>query len=88
MLPAYLYWLLLLAISGYALWQGRSDERLVAGACLLASLITLAALSPTHLRYSHVELGVLLVDIGVLLVFTAVALRSSRFWPLWVADCN
>ena len=85
MLPAYFYWLLLLAITGYALWRGRSDERIVAAACLVASLITYAVLSPRLMRYSQVEIGVLVVDIGVLAVFTAVALQSRRFWPLWVA---
>lgn len=85
MLPAYFYWLLLLAITAYALWRGRSDERIAAVAALAASLITYAVLSPRVMRYSQVEIGVLLVDIGVLAVFTAVALQSSRFWPLWVA---
>jgi len=27
----------------------------------------------------------MLVDLGVLAAFVAVALRSKRFWPLWVA---
>jgi hypothetical protein len=36
-------------------------------------------------RYSGVEAGILLVDIGALAGFTWVALRSERFWPLWVA---
>ena len=85
MLPALFYWLLLLAITAYALWRGRSDERIVAGACLAASVITYAVLSPRIMRYSQVETGVLLVDLGVLAVFTMVALQSNRFWPLWVA---
>jgi hypothetical protein len=85
MLPAYFYWLLLLAITAYAIWRGRSDERIVAAACLMASLITYAVLSPRLMRYSEVEMGVLMVDIGVLAVFTGVALQSNRFWPLWVA---
>ena len=85
MLPAFFYWPLLLAITAYAMWRGRSDERIVAGACLAASLITYAVLSPRMMRYSQVETGVLLVDLGVLAVFTMVALQSNRFWPLWVA---
>ena len=85
MLPAFFYWLVLLGITAYALWRGRSDERIVAGACLAASLISYAVLSPRIMRYSQVETGVLMVDLGVLAVFTMVALQSSRFWPLWVA---
>jgi hypothetical protein len=43
------------------------------------------AISPLHQRYSGVEEGLLLVDLAVLAGFVAVALRSNRFWPLWVA---
>ena len=85
MLPAYFYWLTLLAITAYALWRGRSDERIVALACLMASVVTFAVLSPIRTRYADVELGVLAVDLAVLGVFVAVALHSHRFWPLWVA---
>jgi hypothetical protein len=30
-------------------------------------------------------LGLLVIDAAVLIGFVAVALRSDRFWPLWVA---
>ena len=43
------------------------------------------AVSPIHRRYSGVEEGLLLVDMAVLAGFVTVALRSKRFWPLWVA---
>ena len=85
MLPPYFYWLVLLAVTAFALWRGRSDERVAAGACFLASVLTIAVLSPLKMRYAHVELGVLAVDLGVLGVFVALALQSHRFWPLWVA---
>jgi len=85
MLPAYFYWLLLLLVTAYAVWKGRTDERIVTIACLMASIFTLAVLSPLRTRYANVEVGVLAVDLGVLAVFTAVALHSRRFWPLWVA---
>jgi hypothetical protein len=32
-----------------------------------------------------VEIGVFAVDVGTFLAFTWVALKSERFWPLWVA---
>lgn len=76
----------LLALScGYALWRGNRDARVVAIACVLATLATHLALAPLRERYSSVEEGVLLVDTLTLLVFIFVALRSDRFWPLWVA---
>ena len=76
----------LLVIScGYALWRGNRDARIVAMACAVATLATHFAIAPLRDRYSSVEEGVLLVDSLTLLVFVLVALRSDRFWPLWVA---
>jgi hypothetical protein len=70
---------------GYALTRGRSDERIVAVVCVVASVVTAFALSSWHQRYSGVETGELLVDLATLAAFVFVALRSDRFWPLWVA---
>ena len=43
------------------------------------------AISPLRQRYAGVEEGLMLVDLAVLAGFITVALRSKRFWPLWVA---
>lgn len=80
-----IYTVLLLGVCGYAFWRGRSDERVAAAVCLIASLASLALLGPARLRYSGVELGVLAVDLFTLAAFTYVALRSDRFWPLWIS---
>jgi hypothetical protein len=76
---------LLLAVCVYAWWRGGSDERIVAAACLSGTVATLLVVSPLRERYSGVEEGLLLVDLAVLAGFVTVALRSNRFWPLWVA---
>ena len=76
---------LLLAVCIYALWRGGTDERIVAATCLAGTAATLIAISPLHKRYSGVEEGLMLVDVAILLAFIAVALRSKRFWPLWIA---
>src|SRR4249919_3753528 len=80
-----IYTVLLLGVCGYAFWRGRRDERLAAAVCLIASVASLALLGPARLRYSGVELGVLAVDLFTLAAFTYVALRSDRFWPLWIS---
>jgi hypothetical protein len=85
MLPRYLFWTILLLTCGYALWKGRSDERMVAAVCLMASLATKLVISPLTQRYKGVETGLLVIDLLVLSAFLFVALRSTRFWPLWVA---
>jgi hypothetical protein len=76
---------LLLAVCIYAWLRGGSDERAVAATCLAGTLATLLVISPLRQRYTGVEEGLMLVDLGVLAGFITVALRSRRFWPLWVA---
>ena len=81
----YIFWAILLLTCGYALWRGRSDERIVALVCLLATFATRFAISPLQVRYASVESGLLMIDLLALLAFIWIALTSQRFWPLWVA---
>ncbi len=85
MLSPTIYWLLLGGIAAYAFIRGRVDERLVALTCILATLITWLFNSPLSERFGRVENGVLVADLLALAGFTLVALRSDRFWPMWVA---
>ena len=81
----YYFRALLLAVCAYALWRGRGEERAVALVCLGATLASRLAFSPLSVRYSGVEGGLMAIDLVVLASFVAIALRSQRFWPLWVA---
>lgn len=85
MLGPYVFLPVLLAVCLYAWWRGGPDERIVAAACLAGTAATLLVVSPLRYRYANVEEGLLLVDAAVLAGFVTVALRSKRFWPLWVA---
>lgn len=76
---------LLFLVCLYALLRGTQEARVVAVICLFGSLATSLLISPLNERYSGVETGVFIVDVAVLTGFVAVALRSSRFWPLWIA---
>ena len=76
---------LLVLSCGYGLWRGDRDVRIVAAACMLATLATHFAIAPLRERYASVEEGLMVIDGLMLLVFVTVALRSDRFWPLWVA---
>lgn len=84
MLTPQTYYAILFLVSAYAFLRGRSDERIAAATCILATFATNIVYSPSG-SYVGVERGVLLVDIGALAAFTFLALRSDRFWPLWVA---
>lgn len=85
MFEPFIYFGLLALCCGYALLRGNVDARIVATLCVVGTLATLAFLSPMATRFTGVEGATLLVDLAVLAGFVAVALQSSRFWPLWVA---
>jgi hypothetical protein len=84
MLSPQVYYALLFFVSIYAFLRGSADERIAAATCILATFATNLVYSPRG-SYVDVGIGVLLVDIGALSAFTVIALRSDRFWPLWVA---
>lgn len=66
---------------GYALLKGNRDARIVAIVCLIATFASYPFIS----YYARLEASVMAVDILTFLAFTAVALRSDRFWPLWIS---
>ena len=85
MLGTFNYLAILAAVSVYAFLYGRSDERLAAGICVVATGATHGLMMLIGETYSRVEAGLFLVDFLALLAFLYVALRTDRFWPLWVA---
>lgn len=85
MLSPTAYYIVLLSICSYAWIFGRRDERAVAAICIAATLATSLVISPFENRFSGMEAGILLVDLGAFAGFTWVALRSDRFWPLWIS---
>lgn len=79
------YLAILAAVSLYAFLRGRADERLAAAICIVATAATHGLMLAIGETYSRVETGLLLVDIATLGAFLYIALRTDRFWPLWVA---
>ena len=72
-----------LALSS-CLWMvaryGKSDERGALIAVIVASIIT--PFSQAH-HFEQPEVGIYVVDLLTLLFFVFLALRSSRYWPLF-----
>lgn len=85
MLSPLTYFLVLAMVCAYAFYRGQTESRVAAIICVAASIASTIVMSPLAGRYSGVESGVFIVDVAVLIGFTAIALRSDRFWPLWVA---
>lgn len=84
MLPAQVYYAILLLCAGYAMLRGGAPERAGAGIIVLGSVCTTILLSARPVRYASVETGVLAVDVTVCAAFLALALRANRYWPLWM----
>lgn len=80
-----LFRILLVLVALYALVRGRRDERQVGIIFVVGVIATELVLPAPRQRFAGVELPLMLVDVAVFLGFTWVALRSERFWPLWIA---
>jgi hypothetical protein len=81
----YIFWTLLLLTCGYALWRGRKYEQWSALICIAASVVSVLFRASVRQSYLGIEISDLIVDTVVLVAFVGIALRSDRFWPLWVA---
>lgn len=78
------YWGVACVCTYYAFSAGGRSERAGAAIILLGSIATVVATSAMPIRYRTAEFGVLTVDLIVLAALLFLALRSDRYWPLWV----
>lgn len=76
--------ILLAIVAAYALLRGSRDERIVGLICVAGTFLTQIVLAPLAQRFTGMETHAHLVDVIVFAGFLWVALRSERFWPLWV----
>jgi hypothetical protein len=80
-----LFLILCIVSCGYAFARGGRSERICALAFAIGVILTFAAVSPLATRYRHVELSVAAIDMVSFLIVLAVALRSERYWPIWLS---
>lgn len=79
---------LLLISSGYAMWRGGAPERAVGASMLAAYVATLFSHSEFAVRFTDVEFGVLTIDIILMVVLMAIALKADRGWPMLLAGLH
>lgn len=79
------YWALLLFVLVAAFRRGDRETRVAAVICLVATFLSVVLVTPFAQGFDQVEAWVALVDVGVLGAFVLIAVRSNRFWPLWVS---
>lgn len=80
-----LFRILLALVALYALLRGKRDERQVGLIFVIGVIATELVLPPARERFAGVETRLMFVDLAVFAGFLWVALRSERFWPLWMA---
>ena len=85
MLRVAIFYSLLTAVNLLAWRRGRQEERLAAATCVVGTLLTVAVSEEVARRFGDFNLAAFVIDLVVLLVFLGIALRSRRFWPMWVA---
>lgn len=68
----------------YAIVRGGWSERIVAIAFLMGTGLTQVVMPAPGVRFRHVELSVLMVDLAVFSAMFGVALFSRKYWPLWM----
>jgi hypothetical protein len=78
------FYLLLTGVVLLAVFRGRKDERQAAAICVIGTALTVHAGDALPLRFQTFDVLAFVVDVGVFLSFLAIALRSERYWPLWV----
>jgi hypothetical protein len=80
-----LYWLLLLTVVGLAIWRGDREVRGAALICLVATIGSLQAFGGFAEFGLRIRDSVAVIDVVTFAAFVAIAVRSKRFWPMWVA---
>ena len=81
----FLFYLLLAGLVALAWWRGRFDERAAALLCVGGTALTVLVGNALDIHSSGFHLAAFAVDGAIFLAFLVIALRSERFWPIWVA---
>ncbi len=83
MLTAVLFWALAITCCGYGAIYGGRSGRQVAVVYLLAITATIPA-NRMQVDWMHTHWPVFLVDLGLGIALYVIAMRSQRYWPLWI----
>src|SRR5690606_28505535 len=75
-----------LLVLAFAYWKGENQEKMGITAYVIAWFATMLVQNEVH--PDSVQYPTFAIDIIVLLVFTGLAWKSSRTWPIWAAGCQ
>lgn len=72
----------------YVLARGGAPERTAMISLVVASELTLLAVTFGIGTYDTAQYGVLVIDLVLLGIYVGIALYADRFWPLWLTGCH
>lgn len=79
-----IYGVLMWSVALYAYRRGGSAEKLAASGIVVSTYISVLLVSPVERQFHQIELPIVFVDFGLMSFFALIALRSRKFWPLWL----
>ncbi|KQN39334.1 hypothetical protein ASG37_07055 [Sphingomonas sp. Leaf407] len=80
---ALLFWAVFLGVNGYAAWRGGRPERIGAAINVIGCIATLVVRLLSASAWLPAALSVLTIDFAVAAGFFWLAVRTTRFWPVW-----
>jgi hypothetical protein len=75
------FWLSLLLVVGWSIRMGGGPERAVAIVFLVGGIFSRVAIAHPH-KFDHVEVGLAVIDLGVLIGSWLISMYANRWWPL------
>lgn len=80
-----LFWTLMILCCGYAALFGGREGRMMAALYVSAVILTVPAQLVQRDWGTGMNVPVFIVDLGLMIGLYVFAMRSNRYWPLWVA---
>lgn len=70
----------------FALWKGKSPERLAALIMVAGIACSMLFRAPYETSFGSINLGVWLSDAVIFIGLMAIAIHAERFWTIWIAS--
>ena len=77
---------LLAVVCIYSAIRGGQPEKRAAVIFIVGFAMSVFAASPSDHRFTHPEVGILIVDLAMLFAFGMLALHAERYWTIWICS--
>ena len=77
---------LLIVVCFYSALRGGQPEKRAVVIFIVGIALTFVAPSSSAHRFTHPEVGILIVDLVILSAFVMLALCAERFWTIWICS--